>query len=99
MLSKINPIKTKEWSILQETYNQKKGIHIKYLFQNNSNRFEAFSTQHQDILFDYSKNSIDQETLTQLIDLANACELPKAIASMFSGVKINETENLSLIHI
>jgi len=98
MLSKINPIKTKEWSILQETYNQKKGIQIKELFQQNPNRFDAFSTQHQDILFDYSKNSIDQETLTQLIDLAHACELPKAISSMFAGEKINETENRAVLH-
>ena len=51
-----------------------------------------------DILFDYSKNIITDETLELLLQLANECQLKDAINAMFNGEKINETENRSVLH-
>jgi glucose-6-phosphate isomerase len=53
---------------------------------------------HEELLFDFSKNRITQETLDLLISLANECELKKAIEGMFEGEPINETENRAVLH-
>ncbi len=52
-----------------------------------------------DILFDYSKNRVIDTTMALLIDLAYQANLPQAIEAMFNGVKINITENRSVLHI
>ena len=53
----------------------------------------------EDILVDYSKNIITDETLKDLVALADEVELKQAIHAMFGGAKINETENRSVLHI
>ena len=91
MLNQQNPIETKAWESLIAHYDQLKDIHIKQLFTENPNRFAQFSASFEDILLDYSKNRITQETLDLLVGLANECGLKKAIDAMFSGQKINQT--------
>ena len=69
------------------------------LFAQDPQRFERYSLQFGDILFDYSKNCITAETLPLLLDLARQVNLSDKIEAMFSGEKINTTENRAVLHI
>lgn len=98
MFPSNNPTQTKAWKALQDHYAQTGHHSIRSYFEHNNNRFEDFSQRFGDILFDYSKNRIDQETMALLTELARECELPEAIEAMFTGEKINKTENRSVLH-
>ncbi len=98
MLPKINPTTTKAWRKLTKHFKDTKGVEMKTLFADNPNRFEAFSTQFDDILIDYSKNILTAETLPLLIKLAKECGLKGAIEAQFNGSIINETENRAVLH-
>ena len=69
------------------------------LFAADSGRFDKFSLHLGDILFDYSKNRIKEETVSLLLDLARQAGLPGQIRAMFSGEKINNTEGRAVLHI
>ncbi len=97
-LPKINPTQTKAWKSLEEHYNQIKNKHLRELFKNDSQRFEKYSIPFNDILFDYSKNRIDDKTLELLLQLAEETQLKEAIEKQFTGDKINETENRAVLH-
>ncbi|MBD1385774.1 glucose-6-phosphate isomerase [Mucilaginibacter rigui] len=72
---------------------------LKELFESDNQRFEKFSLQFEDILLDYSKNRIDEQTLALLQQLARECGVNKAIEAMYSGEKINVTEDRPVLHI
>lgn len=72
--------------------------HMRDLFAQDPERFQRFSIRLDDILFDYSKNIINQKTLQLLLQLADDCQLKDAIHEMFAGIKINETEQRSVLH-
>jgi glucose-6-phosphate isomerase len=72
---------------------------LKELFDADDQRFNKFSIQFEDILLDYSKNRIDDETIALLIQLAKECSLKEAINAMYSGEKINVTEDRQVLHI
>lgn len=97
-LSKINPTKTQSWHLLKEHYDQIKDKHLRQWFNEDPQRFEKFSIQFGDLLFDYSKNRIDEKALKLLIQLAEETHLKEAIEKQFSGDKINETENRAVLH-
>ena len=99
MLNKKNPTTTKSWQNLQRYFEKTKNIHMKTLFAEDSQRFDKFSIRFKDLIVDYSKNRITEETLKGLIALAEECDLKNAIENMFSGAKINETENRAVLHI
>lgn len=99
VLKKINPTETTAWKRLKNHYEDIKGIHMRDLFQRDPERFKKFSIFFNDILFDYSKNLLTEETINLLIDLAEECYLKDAIEKLFSGKKINETENRAALHI
>ena len=69
------------------------------LFKKDPTRFNEYSLTLSDILFDYSKNILNKKTVDLLTELANECELPASIRSMFSGEKINVTEDRSVLHV
>lgn len=100
MLKNVNPTSTQAWKALTEHFNQTSGRTLKSLFDADPKRFEAFSLTvgNGDIVADYSKNLIDEKTLSLLIDLANECGLKEDIAAMFRGDKINRTEDRSVLH-
>ena len=98
MFPKINPTSTPAWHALQNHFSKTKTVPLKELFKADAKRFDWFSTQLDDILFDYSKNNITTETLQLLFQLANECKLPDAIDAMFTGEKINGTENRAVLH-
>lgn len=97
-LSKINPTETRAWQLLKEHYDQIKDKHLRQWFKEDSQRFDKFSIQFNDILFDYSKNRIEEKTLKLLIQLAEETQVKEAIEKQFSGDKINETENRAVLH-
>jgi len=97
MIKKIHPTKTNAWEKLLRHYKDIKKVHLKELFEDDK-RFRKFSIQFKDILFDYSKNKINDTTIDLLIELTDEMGLEKAIASMFEGDKINETENRAVLH-
>jgi len=98
MFPKVNPTKTQSWKKLQEHYKAMKSASMKDLFKEDPNRFKNYSLAVPDIIFDYSKNLVSEETKKLLLDLANECELDKAIAAMFKGEIINGTEGRSVLH-
>ena len=98
MLPKINPTTTASWKALKEHFFEMKNVHMRELFQNDSDRFSQFSIATRDIVFDYSKNIINDKTLQLLLQLANECRLKDGIVAMFNGEKINETEGRAVLH-
>ncbi len=99
MLKNINPTQTKAWEKLRKHFNTTaKDLQMTDRFQDDADRFSTFSLTFEDILVDYSKNIITDETLTLLFDLAKEIELEKSVGSLFSGEKINQTENRSVLH-
>jgi len=69
------------------------------LFAEDPARFDRFHMRFNDILLDYSKNRITDKTMALLIELARETGVPEAVAGMFNGDKINETENRPVLHI
>jgi glucose-6-phosphate isomerase len=99
MLPKTNPTNTQAWLLLKKHQSEEmRNITMKRLFAEDENRFNKFSICFGDILFDYSKNIITQKTLQLLLQLADDCKVKESIDKMFSGDKINETENRSVLH-
>ena len=98
MLPKINPAETASWKLLQEHFEGMKNVHIKDLFRDDPQRFEKYSFAVPEIVCDFSKNIITDTTLGLLLQLAEDCQLKSAINAMFSGEKINETEDRSVLH-
>ena len=98
MFPSVNPTQTQSWAALSQHYTQNKEATIKSLFAGEENRFEKFSLNIENILFDYSKNNISEETLKLLLELANDCKLAEAIKAMFEGEKINKNEDRAVLH-
>ncbi|MGJ1264077.1 glucose-6-phosphate isomerase [Sphingobacterium spiritivorum] len=98
MLPRIDFTQTNAYKYLTDHYITINQESLKELFQKDPQRFEKFSVQLEDILVDYSKNRINEETIALLIQLAKECQLDVAIKAMFSGEKINETEGREVLH-
>ncbi len=99
MLPKINPIRTRSWQKLNEHFAEINDVHMKDLFASDPERFNRFHLQFKDILVDYSKNRITDETLKLLLELAEEAGVQKAAEDMFTGKKINETEDRAVLHV
>ncbi len=87
------------WNTLQDLLETVQGVHLRDLFDQDEGRFERFSLRLGDILFDYSKNRVTDETMTHLLALAEAARVPGLRDAMFSGEKINTTEDRAVLHI
>ena len=99
-MKNINPTQTAAWQAQQKHFDEMKDVTIADLFAKDGDRFSKFSATFDDqMLVDYSKNRITEETLAKLQDLAKECDLAGAIKSMFSGEKINRTENRAVLHV
>ncbi len=99
MLPKINPTTTEAWKKLEEYFVSFKSTQIKDLFIDDIDRFQKYSLKFEDILVDFSKNRVNDKVRTLLLELATECGLSEAIESMFSGQKINATENRAVLHV
>jgi len=99
-MKNINPTQTAAWKALQQHFEQMKSVEIADLFAQDADRFAKFSATFDDqMLVDFSKNRITQETLDKLQALAKETDLSGAIKSMFSGEKINRTEDRAVLHV
>ncbi len=99
MLPKINFTTTTAYQYLANHFITVNETNLKNLFKQDKNRFNKFSVLFDDILFDYSKNLINDETIALLMQLARECKLDQSIKAMYAGDKINETEDRSVLHI
>ncbi|WP_433895752.1 glucose-6-phosphate isomerase [Sphingobacterium mizutaii] len=98
MLPKIDFTTTQAFKYLADHFITINESSIKDLFAKDPERFDKFSIYLGDILLDYSKNRINEETMALLIQLARECKLKDAIEAMFNGEKINETEKRAVLH-
>lgn len=79
-------------------YDDIKHVHMRDMFDRDKKRFDKYSLQLNDILFDYSKNRINDETVKLLLQLANEADVPVWIEKMFAGEPINHTEHRAVMH-
>ncbi|HEX9118757.1 MAG TPA: glucose-6-phosphate isomerase [Anaerolineae bacterium] len=87
------------WEALLKHSQQMAEVQMRDLFADDPQRFEKFSLKSGEILFDYSKNRITQETMGLLFDLARQARLGEKITAMFTGQKINTTEKRAVLHV
>jgi len=92
-------IDRKEWKNLEKHFEEIKDIHLRDLFSDDIERAGRFTLDACDLRLDYSKNRITRKTLDLLISLAESSDLKPWIEAMFSGEKINGTENRAVLHI
>ena len=98
-MKNINPTNTQAWKALEAHQSQLANTTIADLFKQEQNRFNDYSLNFENqILVDFSKNKINQETLKLLRQLAKESTLDEAINAMFTGEKINRTENRAVLH-
>lgn len=95
----LNNNKPKAWKKLQKEYKRIKNIHMRDLFLADDKRAKKYTLKLKDMYLDYSKNRFDDKVMENLIALAKECKLEEKIKDMFDGVKINNTENRSVLHI
>lgn len=72
---------------------------MKTLFAEDKERFQKFSFSFNDMVVDFSKNRVTEETMQLLQQLARECRVKEAIEAMFEGDLINETEHRSVLHV
>lgn len=99
MLKRIDPTQTKSWQALSDHFLAVKDLHMRELFAADSQRYKKFSVRLNNILVDYSKNRITDQTLALLISLAEETAVNDAIEKMFTGDIINETEHRAVLHV
>ena len=95
----MKPTETSAWKALAEHKKAAETFSMREMFAADPDRFTKFSIAWDGILFDYSKNLITEETVEKLVALANQCGLAEKIEAMFTGRKINVTENRAVLHI
>lgn len=88
-----------EWKALHAHHGGIAKTNLRNLFSIDPKRAEKFSLEAEGIYLDYSKNRIIDETVSLLLKLAEAAQLKQAIQAMYSGEKINTTENRPVLHI
>ena len=87
-----------EWVALVDHYNAHETTTLKERFANDPDRASKLTAEGAGLFFDFSKNRLEPETISMLIDLANACGLRERAEKMFTGVKINITEHRAVLH-
>ena len=97
-LESINPTKTVAWKKLESHFELIKDQHMKDWFSINSKRAIEMSIRWEDFFLDYSKNRINEETISLFQDLVDEIKLSDAISKYFNGDKINQTEGRAVLH-
>ncbi len=96
---KLSLTETPEWRALADHYEKVRDLQMKDLFAQDPGRFDRFHARCEDLLLDYSKNRVTEETMRLLMNLARASGVKEATEAMFAGKKINWTENRAVLHI
>jgi glucose-6-phosphate isomerase len=87
------------WKALQAQHKQMESTQLKQLFADDPGRGERYTAEAEGIFLDYSKNRVTDETLKLLVELAEESGIKAKIEAMFTGEKINITENRSVLHV
>src|SRR5918995_3554430 len=87
------------WRALERHADAMAGVHLRDLFASDGDRFARFSLRLDDLLLDYAKNRVTQDTLRLLFDLAREAQLEAWRTRMFSGDRINTTERRAVLHV
>ena len=87
------------WKSLAAHYERISKLHLRQLFAADEERGKKFTACGAGLFLDYSKNRIDAETLALLVKLAEESHLREHIDAMFSGEKINITEDRAVLHV
>src|SRR5438477_8917129 len=87
------------WKSLQKHHETVAPLHLRQLFASDPRRFEKFSAKACDLLLDYSKNRVTEETMRLLFDLARQADVKGWMEKMFAGERINVTENRAVLHV
>ncbi|MFZ1326957.1 MAG: glucose-6-phosphate isomerase [Candidatus Contendobacter sp.] len=93
------PSELPAWRALQAHHAAIADQHLRDLFAADPERFDKFSRRFGDLLVDFSKHRITEETFNLLIELARQAQLPAQVARMFDGEMINHTERRSVLHV
>ena len=99
MTTQMKNPSTPAWDALQKHFEATRDITIPQLFADDPKRAERFHAEFQDIFLDYSKNRIDDKGMELLFALAREAGLQENIEAMFTGEKINQTEDRAVLHI
>jgi glucose-6-phosphate isomerase len=92
-------IQSAAWKALEAHYEKMRNVHLRDLFEQDPQRFEKFSLTFNDMMVDYSKNRITEETLSLLLQLATQADVSGWTEKMFAGDKINITESRAVLHV
>ncbi len=92
-------VKASAWKALASHYKTVSKMHLRELFAGDPKRGQRMAVEAVGLYLDYSKNRVTDETLKLLVQLAEESGLRKRIAAMFSGEKINITENRAVLHV
>jgi glucose-6-phosphate isomerase len=87
------------WAALSAHHAQIKTVHLRQLFADDATRGERLTLAAEGIYLDYSKNRVTDQTLALLCQLAEESGLPARIEAMFTGQKINVTEDRAVLHV
>lgn len=98
MLPAVEFTQTAAYKRLKSHYKTIQKTDIKTMFTEDPKRFNKLSVRFGDIFLDYSKNNVTTRTMTNLVNLAEECQLSDAIEKMFTGDKINATEDRAVLH-
>jgi len=88
----------REWQALAEHSHEMKHQHMRDWFSQDPQRFSRFSQKTGHLLLDYSRNLMNDQTITLLCDLANVVGLPRKIKALFEGEAVNSSENRPALH-
>ncbi|MFT5134529.1 MAG: glucose-6-phosphate isomerase [Gammaproteobacteria bacterium] len=93
-----HPDRQQVWQQLSAHHEQISDLHMRDMFAHEPMRARKLSIRIDDLLVDYSKHRITEETLSLLFSLADASNIPTAISELFAGVKINTSEDRPALH-
>src|SRR3954451_16395423 len=93
------PTQREAWKALEAHHKELANVHMRDLFKQDPQRFDKFTLRFNDILLDFSKNRITDKTLSLLFDLARESDLKGWTEKMFTGQKINTTEDRAVLHV
>jgi glucose-6-phosphate isomerase len=99
LTSGVRLIDQPAWQALSAHCRQIQALHLRKIFSDDPQRGERLNAEAGDLYLDYSKNRVTDETMTLLLQLAEACGLEKRIDAMFSGKKMNTSEQRAVLHV
>lgn len=98
MFPSIDPTTTAAWKSLRSLSKQAKRFSVKQAFESDPARFQKFALCADSLVFDYSKNRIDEKILQALFQLSRETKVRQALLAMRAGEKINQTESRAVLH-